>query len=42
MKMEHGMTAPFDGVVAELSAEAGAQVGEGAVLARIEPTGSPA
>ena len=36
MKMEHGLTAPFDGVVAELSAEAGAQVGEGAVLARIE------
>jgi 3-methylcrotonyl-CoA carboxylase alpha subunit len=36
MKMEHGMTAPFDGVVAELSAEAGAQVGEGTILARIE------
>jgi len=36
MKMEHGLTAPFDGVVAELSAEAGAQVGEGTVLARIE------
>jgi len=36
MKMEHGMTAPFDGVVAELSAEAGAQVGEGTMLARIE------
>ena len=26
MKMEHGLTAPFDGVVAELSAQAGAQV----------------
>ena len=37
MKMEHGMTAPFDGTVAELSASAGAQVSEGAVLARIEP-----
>jgi 3-methylcrotonyl-CoA carboxylase alpha subunit len=37
MKMEHGMTAPFDGTVAELSAEAGAQVSEGTVLARIEP-----
>jgi len=37
MKMEHGMTAPFDGTVAELSATAGAQVSEGAVLARIEP-----
>ena len=36
MKMEHGMTAPFDGVVAELSAESGAQVGEGTILARIE------
>ena len=37
MKMEHGLTAQFDGTVAELSAQAGAQVGEGAVLARIEP-----
>jgi biotin carboxyl carrier protein len=37
MKMEHGLTAPFDGMVAELSAQAGAQVSEGAVLARIEP-----
>ena len=36
MKMEHGLTAPFDGVVAELSAEAGAQVSEGAVLVRVE------
>ncbi len=35
MKMEHGLIAPFDGVVAELGAEAGAQVGEGAVLARV-------
>ena len=26
MKMEHGLVAPFDGVVAELNAEAGAQV----------------
>jgi 3-methylcrotonyl-CoA carboxylase alpha subunit len=42
MKMEHGLIAPFDGTVAELSAEAGAQVGEGAVLVRIEPTSSPA
>ncbi|MCH8615698.1 acetyl/propionyl/methylcrotonyl-CoA carboxylase subunit alpha [Sphingomonas sp. SM33] len=37
MKMEHGLTAPFDGTVAELSATAGAQVGEGTVLARLEP-----
>jgi 3-methylcrotonyl-CoA carboxylase alpha subunit len=26
MKMEHGLVAPFDGVVAELNAKAGAQV----------------
>ncbi|OJU11978.1 MAG: methylcrotonoyl-CoA carboxylase, partial [Caulobacterales bacterium 68-7] len=32
MKMEHTLTAPFDGVVSELSARAGAQVSEGAVL----------
>jgi 3-methylcrotonyl-CoA carboxylase alpha subunit len=37
MKMEHGLIAPFDGVVVEVSAEAGAQVVEGAVLARVEP-----
>ena len=37
MKMEHGLIAPFDGTVAELSAQAGAQVSEGAVLARVEP-----
>ena len=36
MKMEHGLIAPFDGVVAEVNAVAGAQVSEGAVLARIE------
>jgi 3-methylcrotonyl-CoA carboxylase alpha subunit len=36
MKMEHSLTAPFDGTVAELNAEAGAQVGEGTVLVRIE------
>ena len=36
MKMEHGLVAPFDGVVAELSAVAGAQVQVDAVLARIE------
>ncbi|MEO7655203.1 MAG: acetyl/propionyl/methylcrotonyl-CoA carboxylase subunit alpha [Sphingomicrobium sp.] len=38
MKMEHGMTAPFDGTVIELSAEAGQQVAVDAVLARIEPS----
>jgi 3-methylcrotonyl-CoA carboxylase alpha subunit len=36
MKMEHSLTAPFDGVVAELSAVTGGQVSEGALLARIE------
>jgi len=36
MKMEHSLTAPFDGVVAELEAREGAQVSEGALLARIE------
>jgi 3-methylcrotonyl-CoA carboxylase alpha subunit len=35
MKMEHTLTAPFDGVVAELNAEAGGQVQVEAVLARI-------
>jgi 3-methylcrotonyl-CoA carboxylase alpha subunit len=36
MKMEHSLVAPFDGVVAELSAETGGQVSEGTLLARIE------
>jgi 3-methylcrotonyl-CoA carboxylase alpha subunit len=36
MKMEHGMTAPFDGVVAELNAVAGAQVSEGTLLVKID------
>ena len=36
MKMEHTLVAPFDGVVVELSAVAGAQVQVEAVLARIE------
>jgi 3-methylcrotonyl-CoA carboxylase alpha subunit len=36
MKMEHGLVAPFDGVVAELNATAGAQVQVDALLARIE------
>jgi 3-methylcrotonyl-CoA carboxylase alpha subunit len=37
MKMEHSLTAPFDGVVAELNATAGAQVQVEVLLARIEP-----
>ncbi|PLK25752.1 acetyl/propionyl/methylcrotonyl-CoA carboxylase subunit alpha [Novosphingobium sp. TH158] len=36
MKMEHTLTAPFDGTVAELKAIAGAQVQVEALLARIE------
>jgi 3-methylcrotonyl-CoA carboxylase alpha subunit len=37
MKMEHSLTAPFDGQVAELSAAAGQQVREGQVLVKVEP-----
>jgi 3-methylcrotonyl-CoA carboxylase alpha subunit len=36
MKMEHSLTAPFDGVVAELHAVAGAQVQVEALLAKVE------
>jgi len=36
MKMEHSLTAPFDGVVAELNATPGAQVQVEALLVRIE------
>jgi 3-methylcrotonyl-CoA carboxylase alpha subunit len=36
MKMEHSLTAPFDGVVAELGAAAGAQVSEGDALVLVE------
>ncbi len=36
MKMEHSLTAPFDGAVAELNAVEGGQVSEGAVLARVK------
>jgi len=38
MKMEHALTAPFDGTVTELSASQGAQVQVEAVLAVVEPT----
>ncbi|MFM6854815.1 MAG: biotin/lipoyl-containing protein, partial [Sphingopyxis sp.] len=41
MKMEHSLTAPFDGVVAELHVAAGAQVPVAAVLVRIDPTTTP-
>ncbi|MGJ3649029.1 acetyl/propionyl/methylcrotonyl-CoA carboxylase subunit alpha [Sphingomonas sp. GlSt437] len=36
MKMEHALTAPFDGVVAELNAEPGAQVQVDVLLVRVE------
>ncbi|MGH3960107.1 acetyl/propionyl/methylcrotonyl-CoA carboxylase subunit alpha [Mycobacterium sp.] len=36
MKMEHTITAPTDGVLAELNVQPGAQVEVGAVLARVE------
>jgi biotin carboxyl carrier protein len=36
MKMEHTVTAPADGVLAELNVEAGQQVDVGAVLARVD------
>ncbi|MDQ1230001.1 acetyl/propionyl/methylcrotonyl-CoA carboxylase subunit alpha [Sphingomonas sp. SORGH_AS_0879] len=35
MKMEHVLTAPFDGTVTDLTAEAGGQVAEGIALVRI-------
>jgi 3-methylcrotonyl-CoA carboxylase alpha subunit len=35
MKMEHALTAPFDGTVAELTASAGDQVREGQMLVKI-------
>ena len=35
MKMEHALTAPFDGTVTDLTAEAGGQVAEGIALVRI-------
>ncbi|MEK6542783.1 MAG: biotin/lipoyl-containing protein, partial [Pseudomonadota bacterium] len=39
MKMEHSLTAPFDGVVAELNATVGAQVQVDTLLVRIEAAG---
>jgi 3-methylcrotonyl-CoA carboxylase alpha subunit len=41
MKMEHALTAPFDGVVAELSVSAGSQVQVEAVLAVVEANSPP-
>ncbi|MDT5209025.1 MAG: propionyl-CoA carboxylase alpha chain [Mycobacterium sp.] len=39
MKMEHTVSAPSDGVLAELNVEAGQQVEVGAVLARVDTEG---
>jgi propionyl-CoA carboxylase alpha chain/3-methylcrotonyl-CoA carboxylase alpha subunit len=36
MKMEHALTAPFDGTLAELSVKVGDQVVENALLAKVE------
>jgi 3-methylcrotonyl-CoA carboxylase alpha subunit len=36
MKMEHGLVAPFEGIVAELEAVEGGQVSEGTLLVRVE------
>lgn len=41
MKMEHTLTAPGDGVLAELNAAPGQQVEVGTVLARVETEGEP-
>ena len=40
MKMEHSLTAPFDGTVAELTVTAGQQVQVEALLVRVEPNGA--
>jgi len=37
MKMEHALTAPFDGVVSEFNVAVGDQVADGAVLAMVAP-----
>jgi 3-methylcrotonyl-CoA carboxylase alpha subunit len=42
MKMEHALTAPFDGIVAELNAAAGMQVTEGQMLVKVDASSSPA
>ena len=39
MKMEHTVTSPGDGVLAELNVEVGQQVDVGAVLARVDNPG---
>jgi propionyl-CoA carboxylase alpha chain len=41
MKMEHTITAPADGVLAELNVDTGHQVEVGAVLARVDAPQDP-
>jgi propionyl-CoA carboxylase alpha chain len=41
MKMEHTITAPADGVLAELNVDTGHQVEVGAVLARVDAPHDP-
>jgi pyruvate carboxylase subunit A/propionyl-CoA carboxylase alpha chain len=41
MKMEHSVTAPADGVIAEIAVAVGHQVELGDVLARVEPADDP-
>ncbi len=38
MKMEHALTAPFDGTVDSVAVSLGSQVTEGAVLAKLTAT----
>jgi 3-methylcrotonyl-CoA carboxylase alpha subunit len=40
MKTQQPLTAPFDGIVKELPVDKGQQIGEGALLATIEPVAS--
>ena len=41
MKMEHRLTAPFDGTVEAVSSEAGAQVADGMLLVTLARAGEP-
>jgi propionyl-CoA carboxylase alpha chain len=41
MKMEHAITAPADGILAELNVDTGQQVEVGAVLARVDAPHDP-
>jgi 3-methylcrotonyl-CoA carboxylase alpha subunit len=39
MKMEHALTAPFDGTVGDVAAQPGSQVAEGAIILRVNADG---